>query len=101
MHPANNRPVKDRHNPSAVRSKRVIAPLRPNMRSSAAARLSPIDGVVGPARQLLGDVGPAVASAVLLALEDDAILGLGPGSLGDGGVEVVVPPLSALLPDAS
>ena len=59
-----------------------------------------LDGNVCPPWQLACEVRPAVA-AVFLALKDDDVLRLGPGSLGDGGIEVLAPPLTALLPAAT
>ena len=45
-----------------------------------------LDGIVRAAGQAFGNVGPAVARAILLRLEDDTIFFFGPWGLGDGGV---------------
>lgn len=50
-----------------------------------------------PPRQHLGNLGPAVAQH-LVGLPDDAVLLLGPAGLLHLGIEVVVPALTALLP---
>ena len=57
-----------------------------------------LDGVVGPPRQQLGDLGPLVAH-VDVAFQDGPVLGGRPGLLANVRVEVVVPPLPALLAD--
>ena len=59
-----------------------------------------LDGVVGPSWQQLGNLGPLVAH-VDVTLQDGPILGGGPGLLANVRVEVVVPPLPALLADPS
>ena len=56
--------------------------------------------VVGAAGQHLGDVGPLVAHR-LVRVEQRLILRAGPLTLVDIWVEVVVPPLPALLSRAS
>lgn len=56
-----------------------------------------LDGVVCPAGHFLGDLGPAVPEE-RVELEELGVLGLGPGALLDARVEVVEPPLAALLP---
>lgn len=53
-----------------------------------------------PAREQLGDFGPAVAQ-LLVRLVDNAVLLLGPRRLLHLRVEVVVPALAALLADAA
>mmetsp|Transcript_17726 Transcript_17726/g.71156 ORF Transcript_17726/g.71156 Transcript_17726/m.71156 type:complete len:295 (+) Transcript_17726:723-1607(+) len=58
-----------------------------------------LDRVVRAAGQLAGDLGPLVADLDVLG-ENRAVLVLGPRLLGDVRVEVVVPPLAALLADA-
>ena len=58
-----------------------------------------LDGVVRAPLEELGDLRPLV-SEVLVLLHDDAVLLLAPRPLLDTGVQVVVPPLAALLPDA-
>lgn len=50
-----------------------------------------LDGVVGPSRQFTGDVLPAVAESGVGGEECGLLVG-GPGRLGDGGRELVVPP---------
>lgn len=50
-----------------------------------------------PPRQHLGNLGPAVAQH-LVGLPDDTVLFLGPAGLLHLGIEVVVPALTALLP---
>lgn len=50
-----------------------------------------------PPRQHLGNLGPAVAQH-LVGLPDDTVLLLGPAGLLHLGIEVVVPALTALLP---
>ena len=55
-----------------------------------------LDGVVGPSWQQLGNLGPLVAH-VDVALQDGPILVGRPGLLANVRVEVVVPPLPALL----
>lgn len=57
-----------------------------------------LDGVVGPPWQQLGNLGPLIAH-VDVALQDGPILVGRPGLLANVRVEVVVPPLSALLAD--
>ena len=52
--------------------------------------------VVGASGKLLGDLGPLVAQRPL-QLHDDAVLFRGPRALLDARVELVVPPLAALL----
>eukprot|EP00964_Phaeocystis_antarctica_P018692 scaffold10319_cov51-Phaeocystis_antarctica.AAC.4 len=52
--------------------------------------------VVGAAGQQLGDLSPPVAH-LHVALEQDAVLLLAPGVSGQAVVELVVPPLAALL----
>ena len=59
-----------------------------------------LDGVVRAPRQGLGDVGPARA-APRVAPQDDLVLGGRPGQLADVGVQLVVPPLPALLARAA
>lgn len=54
-------------------------------------------GGSSPPRQHLGNLGPAVAQH-LVGLPDDAVLLLGPAGLLHLGIEVVVPALTALLP---
>ena len=58
-----------------------------------------LDGVVRAPRQGLGDVGPARA-APRVAPQYNLVLGGRPGQLADVGVQLVVPPLPALLGDA-
>ena len=59
-------------------------------------RVPPVlDGVVGAARQEPGDLGPAVAEAVV-CVDDDLVLGLSPRVLVDARAEVVAPALAAL-----
>ena len=59
-------------------------------------RIPPVlDGVVGAARQELGDLGPAVAETVV-CVDDDLVLGLSPWVLVDARAEVVAPALAAL-----
>ena len=49
-----------------------------------------LDGVVGPAREELRDLGPAVAEGSV-GLEDLQVLGGGPGRLrAEGGVSMLV-----------
>eukprot|EP00053_Salpingoeca_punica_P008611 m.77034 g.77034 ORF g.77034 m.77034 type:complete len:398 (-) comp14674_c1_seq9:234-1427(-) len=59
-----------------------------------------LDGVVRPARQELGDLGPLVAEGVV-GVQDDAVLLLCPGRLLDVRRQMVVPPFAALLADAA
>jgi len=59
-----------------------------------------LNSVVGAPRQQLGDVRPLV-TILLLGFEDDAILLVAPGGLLDVWVEVVVPPLTTVLPNAA
>jgi hypothetical protein len=56
------------------------------------------DRVVGPSFQNFGDFGPFVALATVAEVEDPLLVAT-PLDLLDLGVQVVVPPLSALLPD--
>lgn len=53
-----------------------------------------------PSREKLGDLRPAVAQP-FVGLVDDAVLLLRPRGLLHLGVEVVVPPLAALLADSA
>ena len=46
-------------------------------------------------------MGPLIANAVAVTLEDDAIFGCGPWGLGDFGVEVIVPAFTTLLSNAA
>ncbi len=46
-------------------------------------------------------MGPLIANAVAVALEDDAIFGFGPWGLGDFGVEVIVPAFTTLFSNAT
>ena len=55
-----------------------------------------LDRVVGAAGQQLGDLRPPVAH-LHVALEQDAVLLLAPGVSGQAVVDLVVPPLAALL----
>ena len=50
-----------------------------------------LDGVVGPAWQILGNLGPLVAILGML-LDQDLVLPAGPVSTLDVWVEMVVPP---------
>ena len=59
-----------------------------------------LDGVVRPAGDELGDLGPLVAP-LLVRVVDDSVLLVGPGRLLDLRVEVVVPTFSALLSNAA
>lgn len=58
-----------------------------------------LDCVVSPSWQQLCNLGPLIAP-LLVCLVDDVILLVGPGTLLDGRVQVVMPSLPALLPDA-
>ena len=49
-----------------------------------------LDGVVGAAGQVLGDLGPPVAE-LLVQLVDELVLALRPRRLLDVGVQVVMP----------
>jgi hypothetical protein len=46
-------------------------------------------------------VGPLIANTVAMTLEDDAIFFFGPWSLGDSGVEVIMPTLTTLFSNAA
>ena len=46
-------------------------------------------------------MGPLIANAVAVTLENDAIFGCGPWGLGDFGVEVIVPAFTTLLSNAA
>ena len=59
-----------------------------------------LDGVVGAAREELGHLGPLVPQTLVVG-DDDPVLLLGEGSLLDVRIEMVVPPLAALLADAA
>jgi hypothetical protein len=59
-----------------------------------------LDGVISPSGQHLGHLSP-LASVCGVREEEDPLLVQHPFDLQDGGVQVVVPPLSALLPQAS
>ena len=65
------------------------------------------DGIVGSSGQKLGNHGPFVSKPkfsldlLFVRLDDDPIFLLRPTFLADVGVEMVVPPLSALLADPS
>ena len=59
-----------------------------------------LDGVVRAPGQGLGDVGPARATP-RVAPQYDLVLGGRPGQLADVGVQLVVPPLPALLARAA
>ena len=58
-----------------------------------------LDGVVRPPRELRGDLRPLVTHAGVLD-QDGPVFIFRPGLLGDGRVQMVVPPLAALLADA-
>ena len=58
-------------------------------------------GVVRAAREHFGHVGPSVADAIFLGLDDDAIFVFGPWRFFDVGVEMIVPTLSTLFANAS
>ena len=49
-----------------------------------------LDGVIGAAGQVLGDLGPPVAK-LLVQLVDELVLALRPRRLLDVGVQVVMP----------
>lgn len=70
-----------------------------------------LDLVLGSSAELLSDLGPLVAH-LSLVLSKEFVFLIGPGEMGDGGIEVVVPsrrveeseghvPLSALLSTTS
>ena len=65
------------------------------------------DGVVSPSRKPLRNQGPLIAHSAILTfilfvgLNDGLILLISPSLLSDVGVQVVVPPLAALLADSS
>ena len=59
-----------------------------------------LDGVVGPAVQVLGYLGPSV-SQESVGQEEHPFLVIAPVFLLDVGVEVVVPSLPALFADPS
>lgn len=56
-----------------------------------------LDGVISPSGQHLGHLGP-LAAVCGVREEEDPLLMQHPFNLQDGGVQVVVPPLTALLP---
>lgn len=58
-----------------------------------------LDGVICTTFEVLGDLGPAVA-VVLVLNEENPLFLLAPGGLLDLGIQVVVPPLAALLANA-
>lgn len=60
-----------------------------------------LDGIVGTAGETLGNICPTITCAILLEFEDDTIFGLGPGSLGYVGIEMIVPSFSTLLANPS
>ena len=55
--------------------------------------------VVGPARKILGDLGPAIAE-LLVRVDDGLVLLRRPFVLLDVRVQVIVPALAALLTNA-
>ena len=57
------------------------------------------DGVVGPSRESLCDFAPAVA-VLLMHGKDQSVFLLRPLLLPDVGIQMIVPPLSALLANA-
>lgn len=59
-----------------------------------------LDAVVAASVQQLGDVGPLVAID-LVGIEDDLLLDIVDRRLLDGWIQVVVPPLAALLTRAT
>ena len=58
-------------------------------------------GIVSATWEAFSNDGPAVASAINLGLENDAVLVFRPGCLGDCGVEMVMPSLTALFANAT
>ena len=59
-----------------------------------------LDGIVGTPGEELGNLGPLVAEDLVMG-DDEIIFLLAPGHLADGGIEVVMPTLAALLADAA
>mmetsp|Transcript_9956 Transcript_9956/g.27865 ORF Transcript_9956/g.27865 Transcript_9956/m.27865 type:complete len:344 (+) Transcript_9956:1567-2598(+) len=59
-----------------------------------------LDGIVGTSGKELGNLGPLVAEALVMG-DDESVLLLAPGHLADGGIEMIVPPFTALLADAA
>ena len=59
-----------------------------------------LDGIVGTPGKELGNLGPLVAEALVMG-DDETVFLLAPGHLADGGIEMVVPTLAALLADAA
>ena len=57
-----------------------------------------LDGVVSPAWDQLGDLGPLVPP-LLVRVVDDPVLLVSPGRLLDLRIEMIVPSLPTLLPD--
>lgn len=57
-----------------------------------------LDRVVGTTGQELGDLSPLISESGV-SVEDEAVFFRGPGVLLNSWVQVVVPPLAALLPD--
>ena len=58
-----------------------------------------LDGVVRPAGDQLGYLGPLVAP-LLVGIEDDSVFLVSPGSFLNLRVEMVMPSLSTLLPNS-
>ena len=59
-----------------------------------------LDGVVGAAGEVFGDLSPPVAER-LVGQEEDPLLVLAPVLLLDVRIQMIVPPLSALLADTT
>ena len=59
-----------------------------------------LNGIVRPTGQQLGNLGPLVSQSLVMG-NNETILLLAPGLLANGGVEMVVPTLAALLANAA
>lgn len=59
-----------------------------------------LDGIIGAARKMLSNFSPAVAEGLMRQVQQPFFV-VGPLLLLDRRVQMVVPPLSALLADAS
>ena len=59
-----------------------------------------LDGIVRTSGKELGNLGPFVAEGLVMR-DDQTVFLLAPGHLANGGIEMVVPALAALLADAA